>query len=225
MPFMMCPKGHLYNADMYDTCNICAQDEGGVEKTMLLSDPVPETPIGGGGGPTGTILNVAEPSGPRHGLDLSGGGFAGGQPERTIVQLSAANPELRSAPSEGEVLPVVGWLVIVTGPGVGRDFRLIPGQNYIGRDKDMEVCLDLGADSDPMVSRREHALVVYDTQANECYISDRSESRNLPRLNGKTVRSPAVLASGDIIQVGETRFLFQPLCGDAFNWGNVPVEP
>lgn len=221
MPFMMCLRGHLFNADIYDSCNVCAEEEGRERSTILLPDTELDPTIGLGR--TGTILNVAEAPAPGFGLDLSGGAGVVKQ-ERTHVQLPTGNAELRRLVGEGEILPVVGWLVIITGPGAGRDFRLIPGQNYIGRDQDMEVCLDFGDAGDPMVSRREHALVVYDMEDNECYLSDRTQSRNLPRLNGKSVRTATTLKSGDIIQVGGTRFLFIPLCGESFNWGSAGGE-
>ena len=37
-------------------------------------------------------------------------------------------------------------------------------------------------------------------------------------VNGKSVRTPAVLKKGDITQVGGARFMFMPLCGESFDW-------
>ena len=62
--------------------------------------------------------------------------------------------------------PVVGWLIITEGQGRGTDFRLIQGENRIGRNADLEVCLDFGAQSDNTVSHEAHAVVVYDHHAN-----------------------------------------------------------
>lgn len=114
-------------------------------------------------------------------------------------------------------LPTVGWLIIVDGPGPGRDFRLIQGENRIGRDPSMEVCLDIGAQSDQTVSREAHAIVVYDPNANEFFI-ERGRSRNLPLLNGVTIRRDQNLATRDIIRVGCTSLLFIALCDERFRW-------
>ncbi len=114
-------------------------------------------------------------------------------------------------------LPTAGWLVIVDGPGRGRDFRLIQGENRIGRDRNMEVCLDFGDRSDATVSRETHALVVYDIHANVFFI-ERGRSRNLPLLNNQIIRRDQNLAARDIIQVGQTRLLFVPLCDEQFQW-------
>ena len=37
--------------------------------------------------------------------------------------------------------PVVGWLVCVTGPNTGRDYRLFARINTIGRAEKNDVCL------------------------------------------------------------------------------------
>lgn len=115
-------------------------------------------------------------------------------------------------------LPVTGWLVVVDGPGLGLDFRLIQGENRIGRDSDMEVCLDLGLDSDDMVSRDSHAIVVYDNHANVFFV-ERGRSRNMPLLNGRTIRSGEDIKSGDIIQVGKTKLMLISFCNEGFQWG------
>jgi hypothetical protein len=119
---------------------------------------------------------------------------------------------------QSRTLPVVGWLVIVNGAGTGKDFRLVPGQNCIGRDKDLQVCLDFGPDSDQTISRREHAVIAYAVKGNECRMLDRTQSSTLPCLNGETVWSPTPLKAMDIIQVGSTDLMFFPLCGEAFQW-------
>ena len=113
--------------------------------------------------------------------------------------------------------PVVGWLVITEGQGRGTDFRLIQGENRIGRNADLEVCLDFGAQSDNTVSHEALAVVVYDHHANEFFI-ERGSSRNLAMLNGSTIRGEPTLQCNDIIQVGTTKLLFLPFCDHSFKW-------
>ncbi|MCC5855062.1 MAG: FHA domain-containing protein [Idiomarina sp.] len=113
--------------------------------------------------------------------------------------------------------PVVGWLVVMSGTGSGTDFRLIQGENRIGRGEGMEICLDFGPLSDQTVSREAHAIVVYDNNANEFFI-ERGNSRNLPMLNGQTIRRDQNLNSGDTIQLGATELRFVAFCQGAFSW-------
>lgn len=130
--------------------------------------------------------------------------------EQVAVQISP-NTDLSK-------LPVTGWLVIIDGPGVGLDFRLIQGENRIGRDKEMEICLDFGDISDDMVSRDSHAIVVYDNHANVFFV-ERGRSRNMPLLNDRTIRSGEDLKAGDIIQVGKTKLMLVSFCNESFKWG------
>nr|UOP05086.1 hypothetical protein LVJ77_01985 [Conchiformibius kuhniae] len=77
--------------------------------------------------------------------------------------------------------------------------------------------MDFGANSDPHVSRDTHAAVVYDHHAREFFV-ERGHSRNLPLLNGATVRGEPVLQPYDVLRVGQTDLLFLPLCGKTFAW-------
>ena len=81
----------------------------------------------------------------------------------------------------------------------------------------MEVCLSFGEESDETISRDTHAIIVYDNHANSFFI-ERGASRNLPTLNGETVRRDSDLNKGDIIKLGNTSLLFIPLCGEDFSW-------
>ncbi len=119
------------------------------------------------------------------------------------------------APAAGpaSVEPVVGWLVVASGPWRGRDFRLLAGRTSIGRDAAMDVALT----ADPRVSRERHALVTYDPRANQ-YRLVPGDGSGLVYLNGQAVDVPTTLAPHDRIEVGETTLVFVPLCGDAFRW-------
>lgn len=102
----------------------------------------------------------------------------------------AAQPEARAKGMRE--LSAVGWLVITQGAGRGTDFHLVQGSNRIGRNAELEISLDFGNASDPAVSRETNATIVYDPQAGEFFV-ERGESRNLPLLNGKTIRGEPVL--------------------------------
>jgi hypothetical protein len=122
-----------------------------------------------------------------------------------------------------KLLPVIGWLVVVKGPGRGRDFRLVPGNNYIGRDRGMQVCLEFGQNSDQTVSRENHAVIVHDSVDNATFVNNCNKSDNLPRLNGKRISSETELKQGDILLLGNTELMYIPLCGQDFAWENYPM--
>jgi len=109
--------------------------------------------------------------------------------------------------------PVVGWLVCVAGPDRGRDHRLRVGFNYIGRSREMDVCLA----GDETVSRHRHAAVVFDDRKHEFRVVP-GEGRDLVYLNGEAVYGPTVLNAYDQLEVGQTRLNFVPFCGERFRW-------
>ncbi len=109
---------------------------------------------------------------------------------------------------------VVGWLVVVDGPGRGSTCEIFYGMNSIGRGPEERIPLDFGDDA---ISREAHAYVVFDEKQQDFYLQHGGKS-NLVRLNDKPVLSPQELKRGDMIEIGQTRLMFVPLCGDDFGW-------
>jgi hypothetical protein len=114
------------------------------------------------------------------------------------------------------VEPVVGWLVVVEGPGRGRSLTLGYGMNSIGRSKDARVSLDFG---DEEISRESHAMLTYDRKGQKFYIQHGGGS-NLTYLGDAPVLQPHELMGREIISIGKTRLCFVPLCGPGFEWQN-----
>lgn len=98
--------------------------------------------------------------------------------------------------------PCVGWIVIMSGPQEGRDFRLVAGRNRIGTDADMEVVL-----TDPYVSSH-HATIVYNDEG-VYQISD-AGSTNGTKVNGKRVMQ-AIIVDNDSLQIGHVDLRFKAL--------------
>jgi hypothetical protein len=131
-----------------------------------------------------------------------------------LVRRSSLSSPQGAAPDLAEG-PVVGWLVIIEGPGVGRSVTLGMGMNTIGREPGNRVILDFG---DTQISRMKHATVTYDPRGRKFFIQH-GESSNLTYVGELPVLSPVELKSGEIIRLGDTTVLkFIPLCGDDFNW-------
>lgn len=110
--------------------------------------------------------------------------------------------------------PVVGWLVVVEGPGRGRAIALGYGMSSIGRSPDERICLDFG---DEQISRENHAVVTYDTRGRKFYVQH-GGGKNLTYLGDEPVLSPAELKAGDEISLGNSKLRFIPLCGPDFEW-------
>ena len=117
----------------------------------------------------------------------------------------------------GEKDPVVGWVVVIQGPGKGEARRLRYGRNCIGRDEDQEIQLDLGDDH---ISRKQHAAVIYDPRARK-FLLQHGEGRNLTYLGDQHVLSAVELKGGEHISLGRTVLRFVPLCGPDFDWQTV----
>jgi len=123
--------------------------------------------------------------------------------------------------AEANFNPVVGWLVILEGPGRGENCPLFYGQNSIGRGEDQRVQLNFG---DARITRDTHAYLVYDDVERRFYLRDNGKA-NLIRLNNVAVMVPTEVADRDIISIGETVMLFVALCGTEFDWLKVDDGP
>lgn len=119
---------------------------------------------------------------------------------------------------EGEVDPVVAWLVVLAGPGRGSSVKLGYGQNSLGRDREERCSLDFG---DASISRQKHCFVIYEPRKREYFLRP-GDSANLTYLNGDLVTEPKPLAEGSKIEIGKTTLLFVPFCGPDFDWQEQP---
>ena len=113
--------------------------------------------------------------------------------------------------------PVVGWLVVMEGPGQGQVCRLGSGRNRLGRGAGSEVRLDFG---DEQISRENHAVVSYDF-VNRTFYVQHGDGRNLTYLGDAPVLTPTPLEAMQDIRIGGTTLRFVPFCGPDFDWQDV----
>lgn len=139
--------------------------------------------------------------------------IAGGW-RRSATPQQGAEPSAATAAHDPMDDPVVGWLVVVDGPGAGSSLRLGSGQNSLGRGQEARVKLDFG---DSQISRSTHALVSYDPKGNRFYVQQ-GTGTNLTYLNGEPVLAPTPLPSGSELVLGETTLRFVAFCDNDFNW-------
>lgn len=109
--------------------------------------------------------------------------------------------------------PVCGWIVCIAGPRRGKDYKIAAGKNFVGRADDMDIQI-LG---DNKISRRNHCVLVYDEKQGKTVILP-GDSNGIVYLNEAAVYVPTPLKEYDVIEMGESRFVFIPFCGDHFMW-------
>ena len=100
--------------------------------------------------------------------------------------------------SRGPGLPLA-WLVIMSGPGAGREFALHDRAFTIGRSYESDIVLDDDAASG------QHARVIYE---NGPFILYDLASSNGTYINGHRVHK-CILIDGDVVQIGRTRLVFK----------------
>lgn len=195
-----CDNGHYYDPTHHSICPTCGV--GGIKldaaKTAVAPPPappqVPLTPPQGGA--LGKTQKVQTPT-----------------PAPSAAGKTVA---LFQTPTD-VVAPVTGWLVCIEGADKGKDFRLHPERNFIGRSAEMDVYL-----SDEHVSREKHAIISYNPLAKTFKLIP-GESRSLVFCNEEEVDVPRLLDARDLIQLGKTKLLFIPFCGPNFDWDTSEV--
>lgn len=110
--------------------------------------------------------------------------------------------------------PVVGWLVVVDGPGRGQARAVGYGMNSIGRGPTERISLEFG---DEQMSRTGHAVLTYDPRSRKFYLQH-GGGRNLTYVGDQAVLTPTEIASNTEVMIGRTKLRFIALCGPQFDW-------
>lgn len=117
--------------------------------------------------------------------------------------------------------PVVGWLVVVRGPGLGRSVQIGNGINSLGRDAGQRIPLPFG---DTMIARSDHIRIIYDDQSRTFQITLGSGT-NITRLNGQPVTQPMQLEDHALIQLSrQTDVRFVAFCNATFDWHDLASD-
>lgn len=155
-------------------------------------------------------------------------GAAADRPAR-VVPMRVANDDdapktqaLRGKPKIGRTNfhqdPVVAWLVVVGGPGLGAFRPIYEGNNAIGRGKTQRVPLDFG---DETISSEEQAFIRYDSVDRSFLFVPNLAKTNIVAVNDKKPTGAVKLEMMDVIRMGQTQLAFVPFCGEAFDWAEL----
>ena len=77
----------------------------------------------------------------------------------------------------------------------------------------MDVCVA----GDETVSRDRHALVIFDPKK-QAFWAVPGDASGLVYLNGDIVNAPTQMKLDDIIEVGQTKLVLIPFCGEKYSW-------
>lgn len=111
--------------------------------------------------------------------------------------------------------PVVGWLICISGPNIGRDYRICVGANSVGRGQDNRIVIT----GDSGISRDKHMFITYEPKKSIFYIKP-GDSSGLTYLNDDNILEVRQINDNDIIEIGCSRFIFKKLCDENFKWEN-----
>jgi hypothetical protein len=114
--------------------------------------------------------------------------------------------------------PVVGWLVIVGGAGMGAYRPIFEGNNTVGRAATQRIPLDFGDDS---ISSEEQAYIRYDSAARSFLFVPNLAKTNVVSINDKRPTGAVELHQMDVITIGRTQLVFVPFCGTEFDWAEL----
>jgi len=194
-----CNNGHFYNPAKFSRCPHCGVAGIDLSPTKPMSNPA--VPVGAGGGNPGASIG--------HTFPINRAGGNSGEQVTKAWYPSQADEK----GSEKPVDPIVGWLVCIEGADRGRDFRIKAEKNFVGRSTSMDICIA----GDPRISRENHAIVAFEPRSAEFRLYS-GDARGLVYLNRSMVDVPVVLNAFDMIELGDSKLLFVPFCGERFRW-------
>jgi hypothetical protein len=196
MDAVFCKNGHSYDPEKYSTCPYC-----GVQVEIDATRPH-------AGGGTGELNATSPgPSAARPGETRAENEQPQGRPGADGETVHIWKKRL------GGIDPVVGWLVCIEGPDRGRDYRIHTERNFIGRAPTMDIAIT----GDPAISRDNHAVLSYNPRRHTFRLAP-GDSRGIVYLNDEEVMGAIELQPYDRIELGETKLLFVPFCGERFVW-------
>lgn len=193
-----CSEGHFYDSEKHTGCPICGVAGLDIGKTKGRAPAEPYAPT----------VGAVEGDEKTHGLNNAP------PPPPKDTPPAPSGPEAKTVGYWGKKMdPVVGWLVCIEGPDKGRDYRIRSEKNFLGRSPEMDIYVE----NDEHISRKNHTTILYNPRSNKFKLLP-GEGRALVYLNGDDVDSPKELTQYDRIEMGQSKFMFVPLCGEHFRW-------
>ncbi len=77
--------------------------------------------------------------------------------------------------------------------------------------------MDVIIENDNAVSREKHGVVIFDPKRLSFWVLP-GEASGLVYLNGEVVYSPTQMNRDDVLEIGKTKLVLVPFCGEKYNW-------
>lgn len=135
---------------------------------------------------------------------------------KTMSYFSVVNGESKGNIPEKkpeQIDPVVGWLVCIKGEHFGESFVICVGMNSVGRSEKNRIVVK----RDPSISREKHAIITYEPKHHQFYIKP-GDSSGLTYVNEEYITETKHLVAKDVLELGNSKFMLIPLCGEDFFW-------
>ncbi len=197
-----CARGHLYDSSKHASCPYCNSQNVSVNFENPVSEIGVTEPLNGYGGAVGfqpDTINATQPLNPTVPVNV---------PEEIRGTVTIGGITV------GPIEAVAGWLVCVEGRNKGKDYRLVARNNTVGRSSRNDVCIS----EDETISSENQLNINYDRRGNCFVVWTGAGIKNTNYLNGKAVYSETVLEPYDVLEVGKTKLIFVPFCGEKFQW-------
>ena len=221
-----CGFGHIYDSDQYASCPYCNRGTRAIFFGSGGSGRISAADVDvGGDGVQGDYQRTVAPSypdsvdktvapgGPSYVSDNTIGKTEIPDYLKKQMETDERNKTIGIFKKKTGLDPMVGWLVCIEGPEKGSDYRLFNRINTIGRGEDNDVVIR----SEQTISQKSHAKLAYDEKHNN-YQMIPGDGRNITYVNDVPLYVPQLLHAYDVIEFGETKLIFIPLCSEQFHW-------
>ncbi|MBQ6877340.1 MAG: FHA domain-containing protein [Oscillospiraceae bacterium] len=193
MAIARCPKGHCYDDKRFKSCPYCGVSLSG---NLMKSEDMKTVALVGNDEKTVPLGMLGDEKTVALGFDLND--------DSDNVTVMFEEKKYGGA-------PVVGWLVCIEGPEKGRDYRLRPAKNFVGRSRTMDVSIF----DDLEITRDNHMSIIYDSKHNKFFAVKENGSAD---INGKPLIGSEEISDGDILELGKTKLAFVPYCREGRTW-------
>jgi hypothetical protein len=198
------------------------------EREPKTPPPVPQLPVAVEPGQRRDEL----PGPAQAALEARGGAGGDGAPQTRVVRAGSSRTGTAATLARTQLLrgkgapkktdfhqdPVVGWLVVVGGAGLGAFRPVFEGNNTMGRASSQRIPIDFG---DETISGEEQAYIRYDSVDRRFLLVPNLAKTNIVAVNDKKPTGAVELAAMDVITMGRTQLVFVPFCGADFDWGEL----